>query len=224
MVSTSAFAQNETSVQISRDYTYTVSQGNGDWTGSPSYQWKVFIGNDTSGAEAVANTDYRANVDGSFAHTSLQSALTNRLYWLKAGTYTIEVIATDGTTCLSDPTTITITVEQPEIQFATATESGESCSWIASGTGNTTGSWDQISFDIESTGGFTPITVTYTITATDVDGSNDVNLTGLTQPITLTAGTPYTGTMTINIDTNFITTTNSDVTYTVTLISANDTN
>ena len=143
-------------------------------------------------------------------------------------TYNLDVYVVSTDNCYSELYRFAITIESVALQIVDAAT--VTCSRITNGTGAaaatgnnpTVTANDIIEFvvNVDGTGAQNPITVNYSITATDVDTSGtDVNATG-SDEITL-SGT--TGTLEVIIDDNFVNTKESgDVVYTITITSITD--
>ena len=200
LASTSAFAQNETDVSMNVAYTYSISNGNGDWSGSNTYAWSVAPGTGWT--------------------STLSNALTNNITWTAPGTYVITIQATDTKGCYSEPIELTVVVTDETYCISNQTNT-TTCSLIDAGTGNNTSSFDDdFTFDVvlshPSTSG------TYTINFT-IDGTaGSKTITGVV------AGTDETATITVphsEFTTEFTnnTSTNKPVPVVITSVTNNST-
>lgn len=173
----SAFAANETAVSIDVPYTYTLTNGNGVWTGAQTYAWSIFQSDGTT--PAVVTTEYVA---------TLGTTITNTITWKAAGTFKVSVVATDVNGCKTDPIVLTITVSAEKYCISAATNL-TTCSLLTAGSGNSVNP-DVTTFDITITNPKTSGTYTVNYTVGGVAGSATVTA--------VVAGTTKTATITIS--------------------------
>lgn len=206
MVSTSAFAQQPTTVASSKaisakdgsTVTYSV-------TGTGTFHWHLDDGSTTVG-DLTSTTN---SVDITWDDAT------------PGDTYNLDVYLVDAEGCYSELYRYEITIQPVVLSIADAVT--ETCSFLASNgsSGNTDSGSDIIEFTVtaDADGAQTPITVNYSITATNVDGSGtNVSETG-SDEVELTANS---GTLEVNINQYFVNTSGSDVVYTITITSATD--
>lgn len=218
VASLSAFAQpnvadaSRTSVRTAKDgstVTYSV-------TGSGDFTWALTPATGTTNP----GTNDLTTVTG-------QDGNNVSITWDKADAgdkYNLDVYLVDANGCYSELYRFEITIESVILTITDA--DSETCSWLASASGLGSGTAaadynDEIEFTVQTNadGAQTPITVNYSITATDVDSSGtDINATG-SDSVDLTSNS---GTLSVAINNNFVNTSGSPVTYTITITSATD--
>lgn len=120
MVTMGANASNETTVSNGSTVNYTVTNGDGVWTGAktPTYSWVILKADQST--PAISGTDYTA---------TLGTTASNSIKWESAGTYYISIIATDANGCKSDPFITEIKVTNLELCITSKTGL-ETCSMV----------------------------------------------------------------------------------------------
>lgn len=213
MVTTNAYADDEQFVNIGFTGTYNVTFGNGESTGA-TYAWSILTGSN--------GTEWTATFDNSNE---------NDITWNVAGTYTIQVIVTDGDGCLSEPLTRVVTVSNAQLCIADgsttvagstpAAPTGTStCSLIDAGDGNSSGSPDESVFIA---------TVTGALANHDYDITYSVAGTSVVHGSALTTNGSGEGTVSITVThssyvSNFTNDGSSDATVTIAVVSMVDEN
>ncbi|MCW0484834.1 hypothetical protein [Gaoshiqia sediminis] len=204
MVSTSAFAQNETSVQRMATHTYTVTPSNGN--GSFTYKWSIEAGGTTTDISTDTDASITVQWDG------------------VPETYTITVQATDANLCLSEEITLDVTIESPEVEFTASNLTGSTCSHLGvEGSGNTGAASDNdiLEYTLAFTGGnpdFSLVYDIYDITSGGAGGAGGT-VVKANQPATFDA---LTGTLAVTIDSDFENNTATSKTYEIRIVSAQD--
>ncbi len=210
---TNVFADDETFVSVGFEGTYNVSLGNGNNTGV-TYAWSILEG--SNGTEWTAT----------FGNTN-----ENDITWNVAGTYTIQVIATDGDGCLSEPLELEVIVSNAQLCIAdgSTTVAGSTpaaptgtttCSLVDAGNGNSSSSPDETVFIATVTGG---------LANHDYDITYSVGSTSVVHSTALTTDGSGEGTVTITVAqsdyvSDFTNDTASDDTVTIAVVSMDDEN